>query len=331
MPRPNRPWPCFALAAAQLFATTVSAAEPREIFSLADPRGDDRGAGELVYPLRDDLRPGDLDLIRLTARPDPDGTLFEATFAKPIAKPGPRTIDIGGGSLLDIARHGFYTFNIDIYVDTDRVPGSGAVSTLPGRKAEIDPSSAWEKAVCLTPRPNEARDALKTILTRYARQDLKAEGQKADSARMKTLGREIRTDIENRVFFPTRVHVFGTTVRFLVPTAFLGGPAKPSWSYVVAVSGAEIVQRLDVAGSLGLAKDAPDSLMILPVAPGTWSDRFGGGEDDDPLEPPLVDIVVPRGKSQKGVLEDRDPASKRPVRLPGVVPADERAVASGGS
>lgn len=330
MPRPNRPWPCFALVAAQLFATAPGRGEQREIFSLPDPRGDDRGAGSLVYPLRDDLRPGDLDLIRLTARPDSGGTLFEATFAKPITRPGPRTIDVGGGSLSDIARHDFYTFNIDLYVDTDRVPGSGAVSTLPGRKAEIDPSNAWEKAVCLTPRPNEAREALKTILTRYARQDLKAQGEKPDSGRMKTLGQEIRTDIENRVFFPTRIHVFGPTIRFFVPTSFFGGAAKSSWSYVVAVSGAEIVQRLDVAGSLGLAKDAPDSLMIVPVAPGTWSDRFGGGEDDDPLEPPLVDIVVPRGKSQKAVLEDRDPTAKRPVRLPGVVPGDEKPSAGGG-
>jgi hypothetical protein len=306
-----------------LVARPSPAADRKEIFSLTDPRGDDHGAGELVYPLRDDLRPGDLDLVTLTARPEGDGTLFEATFANPIAAPGPRVIDVGGGQLKDIARYGFYAFNIDIYVDTDRLPGSGAVSTLPGRKAEIDPSSAWEKAICLTPRPNETREALRTILTRFAKEELKAEGEKTDRAKMKTLASEIRTDVESRVFFPTRINVFGRTIRFFVPLSFLRGEAKPTWSYVVAVSGADILQRLDVLGALKLSDPVPESLAILPVSPGTWSDRFGGGEDDDPLQPPLVDIIVPRGTSQEQVLKDYSPKERRPVRLPGVVPLAE--------
>jgi hypothetical protein len=317
-------WLC-RIAAAVLSVTVLDArpcagAERKEIFSLTDPRGDDRGAGELVYPLRDDLRPGDLDLVTLTARPDSDGTLFEATFVNPITPPGPRVIDIGGGLVRDIARLGFYTLNIDIYVDTDRVPGSGAVSTLPGRKAEVDPSNAWEKAVVLTPRPNEAREALKTTLTRFAREELKAEGEKADRARLKTLAGEIRTDVESRVFFPTRVNVFGRTIRFYVPASFLRGEAKPSWSYVVAVSGADILQRLDVLGALKVSDPEPASLAILPVAPGTWSDRFGGGEDDDSLQPPLIDIIVPPGTTQKQILQDYNAKERRPVRLPGVVP-----------
>ena len=56
-------------------------------------------------------------------------------------------IDNGGTLLTDIATLGFYTFNVDIYVDTDRVPGSGRTAMLPGRKAEVDPASAWEKAI----------------------------------------------------------------------------------------------------------------------------------------------------------------------------------------
>jgi glucodextranase-like protein len=263
--------------------------------------------------------------VSLTARGEGDGTVFEATFANPITPPGPRVIDVGGGVLRDIARYGFYTFNIDIYIDTDRVPGSGALSTLPGRNSEVDPASAWEKAICLTPRPTETREALKTILTRFARDEMRAQGEKPDSSKKKTLANEVRTDVENRIFFPTRVNVFGRTIRFFVPASFLRGEAKPSWSYVVAVSGSDITQRLDVLGALKLTDPVPASLAILPVSPGTWTDRFGGGEDDDPLQPPLVDIVVPRGSTQKQVLENYSSKEGRPARLPGVVPSGDTA------
>jgi hypothetical protein len=156
---------------------------------------------------------------------------------------------------------------------------------------------------------------------------MKAEGEKPDRSKMKTLASEIRTDVESRVFFPTRINVFGRTIRFFVPSSFLRGDAKPSWSYVVAVSGADILQRLDVLGALKLSDPAPASLAILPVAPGTWSDRFGGGEDDDPLQPPLVDIIVPRGTSQEKVLKDYSSKEGRLVRLPGVVPSLETSAA----
>ena len=66
--------------------------------------GDDHGDGSLLYPLRDDLAPGELDLRSLTARADPDGTMFEATFARPIRRPDKRAIDAGGGTL-DRDRH----------------------------------------------------------------------------------------------------------------------------------------------------------------------------------------------------------------------------------
>lgn len=313
------------LSTAALLATHSVApargADSRSIFVLSDPRGDDRGDGKLVYPRRDDLRPGDLDLLSLEARALPDGTEFEARFARPIQPTARRTIDIGGGSLDDIARYNFYTFNLDIYVDTDRVAGSGSVATLPGRKAEVDPANAWEKAICLTPRPNEARVALKRILTRFAGRDRKARGERLDTAQEKEIGVQIDHDTDSRVFFPTRIHVFGPTIRFFVPASFLGGVAKPTWSYVVAVSGADIYQEIDIGAALKITKPEADTLMILPIEPGNFSDRFGGGRDDDPLQPPLVDLIVPPGRSQEAILKDDDPATRRPVRLPGIVPA----------
>ena len=153
--------------------------------------------------------------------------------------------------------------------------GSGSIATLPGRKAEVDPANAWEKAICLTPRPNEARIALKRLLTRFASRDRKARGERIDTAQTKEIEVQIDHDTDSRVFFPTRIHVFGPTIRFFVPASFLGGIAKPSWSYVVAVSGADIYQEIDIGAALKITAASPDALMILPIEPGSWVDRFG--------------------------------------------------------
>ena len=294
------------------------AAEP-PIFTLTDPRGDDHGDGTVTYPRREDLKRGDLDLLSLVARPDKEGTLFEATFARPIAKPESLVIDNLGTTADKVARFGFYTFNL--YIDTDRVPGSGSLALLPGRKAEVDPANAWEKAICLTPRPYEAREALRRLLVRFARQDVKARTGKADPAEMKPTEAGISEDVDKRVFFPTRVRVVGPKVSFLVPVAFLGGRAQTTWSYVVAVSGADIVQKIDVPDMLGLAEPDPDSLMILPVSYRNYVDRFATTRDD-PLLPPIIDLIVPPGKKQEEILRDDDPKTGRLVRLPGVVPAE---------
>ncbi|HLL55337.1 MAG TPA: glucodextranase DOMON-like domain-containing protein, partial [Myxococcaceae bacterium] len=155
-----RGWGCVGLLS---WACVAAAAEPPPLFTLTDPRGDDRGDGALVYPLRDDLRPGDLDLLSVSARPEADGTLFELVFARPIQKPGARLIDAVGATVESVAKLGFYNFNVDLYVDMDRVEGSGLTSTVPGRMAEVDPAHAWEKAIVLTPRPYDARAALRRM------------------------------------------------------------------------------------------------------------------------------------------------------------------------
>jgi hypothetical protein len=243
--------------------------------------------------MRNDLRPGDLDLLSLAAAPERDGTLFEATFANRILSPVGKVIDGGGGTLGEIARLGFYAFNLDLYVDTDRKPCSGRVEMLPGRRAVIDSSCAWEKVVCLTPRPDVAEDQMR--------------------ARLHTAADTLR----ERYFFPTRVRVQGRTIRFFVPASFLGGPARDDWAYVVAVSGADLTNRIDLARMLGIDRERPDpGLMILPVVPGRSGTAFGGGEG----QPPLIDIVVPGNRSQQEVL-----SAGRPARLPGVVPATESA------
>lgn len=294
------------------------------LFTLSDPRGDDHGDGNLIYPLNEELDPGDLDLLSLTARAEGDGTWFEATFAKPVRQPGAETIDDLGTSLASVARFGFYTVNLDIYIDMDRQPGSGGVSMLPGRLAQIDRAHAWERAIVLTPRPHEARGELKRILTRNLNEDIRKADSKLGDAEAAELREQIPGDVETRIFFPSQIRVRGNKITFFVPASFLGGPAKDTWSYVVAVSGANVLQTFDINRVLGRdPKD--DSLMILPISPGKWQDRFGGGRENAAIQPPLVDIIVPAGgKKQETILQDFDARGGRPVVLPGVVPAEEK-------
>lgn len=304
-----------------LVVVALPAFAGKAIFSLADPRGDDHGDGNLVYPLNDELDPGDLDLVSFSAEAEGDGTLFEATFARPVRVPGRQVIDGVGTSLDTVARFGFYTMNLDIYIDTDRAPGSGTVSTLPGRLATVDPGSAWEKAIILTPRPHEARAELKRMMSQAIKDEMRKDDSTLEEEQAESMKARIPADVDERIFFPTKVKVRGNRISFFVPGAFLGGPAKDTWSYVVAVSGANVLQSFDINRALGRQSGKEDSLMILPVSPGKWSDRFGGGRENAAIQPPLVDIVVPEGRKQENVLTAFDQRRKEPVVLPGVVPA----------
>jgi hypothetical protein len=312
---------------AAVLLLTALAAPPafgKTLFTLNDPRGDDHGDGNFIYPLNEELDPGDLDLLTFSASPARGGTWFEVTFAKPIRSPESEVVDDLGTSLKSIARFGFYTFNVDIYIDTDRQPGSGATALLPGRYANVDRATAWERAVILTPRPSETRGELKRILMRRLNQELKDESSTLGTDEAAELRGQIPEDVDSRIFFPNQIRVRGNKASFFVPESFLGGPAQSTWSYVVVVSGANVLQAFDLNRVLGRTTEKEEALMILPISPGKWTDRFGGGREAAPNQPPLVDLLVPKDvRSQESLLQDFDARSKRNVVLLGVVPADE--------
>ncbi|MBZ5588820.1 MAG: hypothetical protein LAO05_09675 [Acidobacteriia bacterium] len=312
-----------ALAAALFIAVgaVALAGDGPEVFRLADPRGDDHGDGSLIYPQRDDIEKGELDILSFSASADKAGTVFEVVFAKPVRKPDRRTIDELGNTLDSLARLGFYNFNVDIYIDTDRIPGSGSTVMLPGRRATIDPAFAWEKAICLTPRPALAAGGLRSLLERQRKLELKSRQGRVTDEDEKQIATTVAKDVAADIFFPTLVWVTGNRVRFFVPASFLGGVAQDSWGYVVADSVADLQASVDLGSALGGDPRAP-ALMIVPVGRGRGAAFLGGGYEDDNLEPPLVDIIVPTGVKQENVLKDYDLRVDRPVKLPGVVPAD---------
>lgn len=302
-----------------LIALTSPFAESKVIFQLKDARGDDHGDGTLILPTQGDLRFGNLDIVSLSASEEDGGTLFKAEFAEPIDQPDTRAIDAGGKTLNSVARLGFYTFNIDIYIDMDRKPGSGITSTLPGRNATIDPQFAWERVVCLTPRPVETRNLLGKQLVQSLEEKLRAGKGRVDPEDTSKLSTNASMDLQRTYYFPERVRVNGRVVSFFVPSSFLGGPAKPDWGYVIFVTAATIDDKLSIGNYFGA--QIGEVLMNLPVAKGSWSDRLGTTRDEAEYLPPIVDMIVPQGQKQEEVLRNFNVNTKQGVVLPGIVPA----------
>ncbi len=267
-------------------ALTVGAAE-RQIAILDDPAGDDHGNGTLSYPQRQDFQPGDLDLLALRIVRTDAAYRFEATFKNPIRNPDSVAGDVGPESLAHFARRGFYAFNLDIYLDQDRVQGSGNTYTLPGRHMHIDASHAWEKAIILTPRPELMR---KQLITAVA----ESEGARDVDAVAQRLDRSI--------FFPTEIRVRNRTVSFVVPEAFLaGGRPDTDWSITAFVTGAKTVIEadLDLLSAPGTVL-ARLPLGVLQPKAGRPRDTFGYSGAAAPG--PVIDLLVPAPLKQQELL-----------------------------
>jgi hypothetical protein len=297
------------------------------IFTLTDPVGDDHGDGTLLYPANDDFKPGTLDLRSFSAWPVAGGVEFEAVFARAVPKPYRRAVDTGGTQLTTLARHGFYTMNLDVYIDSDRQPGSGRTAMAPGRRAEVATESAWEKAVLLMPRPDTARAQLRRLLDAASKKEYKAAHGRLPDAMAADLEAAVEREVAEAYYFPNIVSVAGPKLRFFVPTAFLGGPVSASWSYVVVVTGADLMPDVNLGVESGLIGDPMNRLMMLPVGPGKSQERFGTSHADHELLPPIVDAFVPAGASQEALLGAAFGEESRPVVLPGVVPAQAAAPA----
>ena len=226
--------------AALLLLPLAVLAQPMPLLSIDDPAGDDTGDGSLVYPRDSGYEPGDLDLRSLRVFADGNNLRFEATFANPIRDPATvRGSGMGSEDLSVFARRGFYAFNLDIYLDTDRVAGSGNTVTLPGRRATFDPAHGWEKAIVLTPRPELMARQLADTLQQVA---TAAPG-------------DVAASIAQSVFFATEVKVRGRTVTFMVPTSFIGAQALAGASLTALVT----LSKPSVEAELSLLGNNPRS------------------------------------------------------------------------
>jgi len=312
---------------AVLFCCTAVTAQASQPISIDDVKGDDNGAGGLIYPNRDDIGPGDLDLVRFSVEQRADGIWFSVEMAQPVRSPVGRVTETGQTPIDRIARNGFYTFNVDIYIDTDRIAGLGETSTLPGRGVTVDRNSAWEKAIVLTPRA----DVVATMLQMHYDSEFEAELRARQGRVSKTELQELQGRSETRVrdlyFFPDKVRVSGRRIEFLVPVEFLGGVPSQSWAYTAIVTGADLEQT-GRPGQLGAGRSR---MMTMGVGRGVQESLFGIRGDADAATPPVVDILSPDDEVQSRVLDDFDIVAGRLAAVPGVAPDGKQAVAATGT
>ena len=303
-----------ALLSLLALVTTTAAAAP--VFVLVDRKGDDYGAGDLIYPNREDLQRGDLDLVSFSAEPTQGGTLFRVEFARSVRDPRGVVTQVGQLPMERLARNGFYTFSVDVYIDTDRVAGSGRTHSIPGRRVTIDRQYAWEKVVVLTPRPEVAASVLENQLLVEAEADLRAREGRASRYRLEFIAGELKKEIDSLYFFPNRVRVTGRAVEFFVPDSVLPGPASRSWAYTVVVTGADLEQAGPPLS--GSRRRAP--MMTMGVALGITYDSFGIRSDVDPGVPPVVDLLAAGPGVQEAALNSYDVVAPRLAAVPGVAP-----------
>ncbi len=297
-------------------------ARAEQLFSLDDTRSDDDGGGVLLYPNRPDLQKGDLDLVRVSAEQRADGIWFVAEMGQPIRSPVGQVTEVGQVPVDRLARNGFYTFNLDVYVDQDRIAGLGQTDAIPGRGVTIDRQFAWEKCIVLTPRPDIARTVLQLYFDRVFEADLRAKQGKVSKQELEALQGRSEAQVDERYFFPSKVRVSGRKVEFQVPGEFLGGVPSQSWGYTVIVTGADLEQ----ASQPGLLNPGNSMLMVMGVGTGIRSNLWGIRSDTDPGTPPVIDLLAPDPETQATALADYDTVAGRLAAVPGVAPDGKAAV-----
>jgi hypothetical protein len=301
-------------------------ARAQQLFALDDVRGDDDGNGSLIYPNRDDMHRGDLDLVQVSVEQRGDGTWFVVEMGQAVRSPVGRVTLLGQTPMETLARNGFYTFNVDIYIDTDRVGGSGQTGTVPGRGVTVDRQYAWEKSIVLTPRPDTARTMLQMYFDSVFEADLRAKQGKVSKDELRELEGRSEARVNDLFFFPTKVRVAGRKLEFAVPTDFLGGVPSKSWGYTVVVTGADLEQ----AGQLGQTRRDKAAMMTMGVGRGLTLEQWGMRSDADEATPPVIDILAPDPKTQAQVLSNYDMVSGRLAAVPGIAPDGNAAVAASG-
>ena len=296
------------------------------VFRLTDPKGDDHGTGALIYPNRPDMQQGDLDLVEFSARSADGGTWFTVEFARSIRDPRGEVTQVGQQPIEKLARNGFYTFNVDVYVDRDRVAGSGRTQALPGRNVDIDRNFAWEKAIVVSPRQDIARTLLELHLDSVYETELQATQGRVGKADVEAIQARSQAEVAEFYVFPDQIRVRGRRLEFFVPAADLGGQASPEWGYTVLVTGADIEQL----GRVGFNPTNRPKLMTMPVARGIKYDAFGLPGDADINQAPVVDLLAAEPGQQEAILDDYDIIAGRLAQVPGMAPDGRLATVSPG-
>ena len=290
---PGRPAP--ALLAALLLVATPAAADT---IVLTDAEGDAHGPGTYRYPGPPLLPEGALDLDQVILEDHGDTIDIEVRLHRRIrtstvrlSQDEPRTV---------------FAPQIDLYIDQDRLPGSGATAAVPGRQVGFPDGFGWERLVVLTATPERVSSSLDGRLE---------------------LGPAL---------VPHDVRVRGRSLFARVRTADLGGAPSPDWSYAVAVTSATFSSS--IAAVVDPTSDAARNAYTREVTPvvGTcanWEEEVDGspctfgGCAPCGGHPRVLDALDAPDLPSPVALADYASAEGRLARLPVVTPSGKPAPA----
>ncbi|OHD55522.1 MAG: hypothetical protein A2Y33_00765 [Spirochaetes bacterium GWF1_51_8] len=112
------------------------------VLKFMDPIGDDKGPGYYTYPTNPVYVNGGFDIVSFEIDASgADNVIFKITVNADLKQ------EWGMAADFDIQM-------FEIYIDQDKVPGSGNVKCVPGLNVYFDPANAWEKAVIVSPQQN---------------------------------------------------------------------------------------------------------------------------------------------------------------------------------
>ena len=212
------------------------------VWRYNDPIGDDKGPGYYTYPTNPVYVPGAFDIVSFEVdATSPDYIVFKITVNADLKQ------DWGMAADFDVQ-------HFQIYVDEDRIPGSGHIQALPGMLVNFAPDFAWDKMIMVTPQPAERVQV---------EIDVKA------------------PDVKDDCIIPMKISGQGRTITAVVKKKDMG--VTPSsdiskWAWQVLSQSNE---------------GFPDSDKILARNVNEYRGlhRFGGGSDYDG-DPAVIDMLV---------------------------------------
>ena len=249
----------------------------RVVFSYHDSKYDDRGTGKYIYPLNLRQRDGLFDLTHFQVRQVGKLLEFSVHFRAPVTQEeigilppieqnSAEAISLDPNLGRAIVQDWLFQM-VDIYIDTDRKPGSGNTFSLPGRNIEFNPDEGWEKVVVLSPGPEKE-----------IRGYLSAQSEKSWLYRAR-----------NDVLIPQDIIVRQYHLIARVSFHEFENPDPSSWGYQVCVMGYNPA-NLTLNGMLNA-----EALMHA-----TDTD-FGGGTNQVG-NPNVIDVLSPNKEAQYSVL-----------------------------
>jgi hypothetical protein len=271
------------LIMALLAVPLTSSAGP--VLDLADPRLDDTGPGDYLYPIHPYFfRRGVFDLKQFRVRDAGSDWRFELTVD--LETPRPVEARATRARPIQFEQNVFFQ-NFDIYIrtpDADLKTAAGEPrlhdEAVPGRNFRFAAGHEWNRVVVVSPYPFHVR----TLLRDW-------------------------TGAEDAIV-PANVQRIGPRFIVRVPKSDIGFGAPADWRFAVVVSGAVPL----VQGYVRADHPNPNALT-MPVRPNPGPEFFGGG-DLTRYNPAVIDLLAPTPEAQYELLAGDGPGHRtRPVEL----------------